>query len=76
MSLLFGEGYYVKINFIKYTTNRKQYVIDCKLMINEPELCVDTYPLGLEMMINKIWNKLLMKNGGIILLSTIELIGD
>lgn len=76
MSLLFGDEYYVIINHIKYSTNLKKYIIDCKLMIKEPSLCIDTYPTGLEMVINNIWMILLMNETSIVLSSTIDLIED
>jgi hypothetical protein len=76
MSLLFGNDYYVTIKYIKYSTNLRRYIIDCKLMIKDPTLCVDTYPSGLEMVVSDVWQVLLMNETSIILSSTIDLIED
>jgi len=76
MSLLFGDGYHVIINHVKYSTNTKQHIIDCKLMVKEPHLCMDTYPWGLSVMVNKTWTVLLTNDSSIILSSTIDLIED
>lgn len=52
MKLLFGEGSYISVNNIKISTNNKTLVIDVVLNTPEPELCLETYPLGLEVMIH------------------------
>ena len=53
--ILFGEGCYVKINDVKYITNNKTYIVDCKLYTNDPEICVDTYPSGLNFIAKECW---------------------
>jgi hypothetical protein len=75
MSLLFGEDYKIKINFIKYSTNTKSYIIDCKLYVKDPQLCMETYPVGLEMIVQDSW-KLLSMDKPIFLSSTIDLVDN
>jgi len=75
MSLLFGEGYKVQVNYVKYSTNKKTYIIDCSLMSKEPQLCLESYPYGLEIISKNSWS-LLGRDNPIILSSTIDLIED
>jgi len=75
MSLLFGDDYVVKVNFIRYSTNTKSYIIDLRLMVKDPQLCFETYPVGLEVVVQDIW-KLLSKEKPLFVSSTLELIDD
>lgn len=50
---LFGEGSYVNIDDVKYSTNNKTLIITCKLNTSDPELCKETFPDGLEVLINE-----------------------
>lgn len=50
---LFGEGSYIEINDIKFSTNNKTLIITCKLNTPNPELCQETFPNGLEVLINE-----------------------
>lgn len=52
---LFGEGSVVEINYIKYSTNSKGLVIDCKLLTTDPKESEETYPLGLELIVSDSW---------------------
>jgi hypothetical protein len=55
LELLFGEGSQVVVNFIRYSTNDKSIVIDCKLLTTDPELCKDTFPDGLNHLVLESW---------------------
>jgi hypothetical protein len=55
IDLLFGEGSQVVVNFIKYSTNNKCFTIDCKLLTTNPELCVESYPVGLDHLVLESW---------------------
>ena len=53
---LFGEDSTIVVNYIKYSTNTKGLTIDCKLLTTDPEMCIETYPLGLESLVMESWN--------------------
>lgn len=58
LEVLYGDGCYVKINEIKFSEYQKLYLIDCVLMINDNcimEELPDTYPDGLNYLINESW---------------------
>ena len=71
--ILFGEGSYVKINNVKYITNNKTFIVDCKLYTNDPETCVDTYPSGLDFIARECW-KYMGFTQNISVLSSIDVI--
>ena len=52
---LFGEGSLIEVNYMKYSTNNKGLTIDCKLLTTDPEICVETYPVGLECLVMESW---------------------
>jgi len=56
IDLLFGEDSTIVVNYIKYSTNNKSLTIDCKLLTTDPEMCIETYPLGLESLVMESWN--------------------
>ena len=56
IDLLFGENSTIVVNYIKYSTNNKSLTIDCKLLTTDPEMCVETYPVGLESLVLESWN--------------------
>jgi hypothetical protein len=55
IDLLFGEDSSIVVNYIKYSTNNKSLTIDCKLLTTDPEMCVETYPVGLESLVLESW---------------------
>ncbi len=55
IDLLFGEDSTIVVNYIKYSTNNKSLTIDCKLLTTDPEMCVETYPVGLESLVLESW---------------------
>ena len=55
IDLLFGENSTIVVNYIKYSTNNKSLTIDCKLLTTDPEMCVETYPIGLESLVLESW---------------------
>ena len=56
IDLLFGVNSTIVVNYIKYSTNNKSLTIDCKLLTTNPEMCIETYPLGLESLVMESWN--------------------
>jgi hypothetical protein len=52
---LFGEGSVIEVNHIKYSTNSKTFNVDCKLLATDPEECLETYPVGLELLVSDSW---------------------
>jgi hypothetical protein len=45
--LLFGENSKIKLTSITFSTQKKCYIVDLKLTVDEPELCEESYPDGL-----------------------------
>ena len=72
LELLFGVGSKIIINSIKYSTNNKCFTIDCKLLTTNPELCIDTFPDGLNHLALESW-EYVGYNEKINLLSTLDL---
>lgn len=72
VELLFGEGSVIIVNFIKYSTNNKSFTIDCKLLTTDPQTCVETYPVGLDLLVTESW-KYMGISENINLTSTIDL---
>ena len=72
-ALLFGEDSKIKINNIFYSTNKKKYVIDCKLFLNNPKLLTNAYPDGLYYLISDSW-KFMGFNEGVEVISAVDLL--
>ena len=72
LELLFGEGSVIVVNFIRYSTNNKCFTVDCKLLTTDPELCMETYPVGLDLLVTESWKYMGIKEN-INLTSTIDL---
>ena len=56
IDLLFGVDSTIVVNYIKYSTNNKSLIIDCKLLTTDPQMCIETYPVGLESLVLESWN--------------------
>ena len=52
---LFGTDSTIVVNYIKYITNTKSLTIDCILLTTDPEICIETYPVGLECLVIESW---------------------
>ena len=72
LELLFGPGSVIIVNFIRYSTNNKCFTIDCKLLTSDPELCIETFPVGLDHLVLESW-KYMGKKENIYLTSSIDL---
>jgi hypothetical protein len=72
IDLLFGEGSVIVVNFIKYSTNNRSFTIDCKLLTTDPDTCLETYPIGLDLLVTESWKWMGVKEN-INLTSTIDL---
>ena len=71
LELLFGVGSVIVVNFIRYSTNNKCFTVDCKLLTTDPELCVESFPVGMEHLVLEGW-KYMGKKENINLTSTID----
>jgi len=71
--LLFGEDSKIKVNNIFYSTNKKKYVIDCKLFLGDPKLLTNAYPDGLYYLISDSW-KFMGFNEGVEVISAVDLL--
>jgi hypothetical protein len=60
--LLLGEGSFIKVEDIIWSTNQKKYVIYVKLYVNDPEKHIDAYPEGVEYFVSESWKFLGIKN--------------
>lgn len=72
LELLFGSGSVIIVNFIRYSTNNKCFTIDCKLLTSDPELCIETFPVGLDHLVLESW-KYMGRKENINLTSSIDL---
>lgn len=72
MDLLFGEGSKVEFTNINYVTNNKTLSIHVKLMVSDPEKCLDSYPAGLILLIEDSW-KMFCVDTPIQIISSIDL---
>ena len=72
LELLFGEGSEIVVNFIRYSTNNKSFTVDCKLLTTDPELCVESFPVGMEHLVLESW-KYMGINENIYITSTIDI---
>ena len=72
-ALLFGEDSKIKINNLFYSTNKKKYVIDCKLFLNDPKLLTNAYPDGLYYLISVSW-KFMGFNEGVEVITAVDLL--
>jgi hypothetical protein len=72
IDLLFGTDSVIVVNFIKYSTNNKSFTIDCKLLTTDPELCKESFPDGMNLLVMESWKYMGYKEN-INLTSTIDL---
>lgn len=62
LKLLFGEHYVIDVKSLKYSTNGKKYILHCTLYTDDIELCEESYPDGLNLMINQAWKFMFMED--------------
>jgi len=55
IELLYGKGSHVKINNVTYSTNKKNYLIDCVLFISDLELYKESQIDGVKYIIENTW---------------------
>jgi hypothetical protein len=75
LKLLFGNDYVIDVISLKYSTNNKSYIIDCKLLTSDLELCNETYPEGLHFAIKESWQFMFMESP-IVINTSIDLIPE
>jgi hypothetical protein len=71
--LLFGEDCRILVNNIKYSTNTKRFILDCKLFIKDVELLKDAFPDGVVYLANESW-KLMGFSQELDVISSVDLI--
>ena len=69
ISLLFGEGSEVKINNVKYSTQKKTYLVDATINVTDVDTASESYPDVLEHIITESCKFINMKESPIILSS-------
>ena len=76
IELLYGKGSYVKINNVTYSTNKKNYLIDCVLFVSDIELYGETQNDGIKYIIENSWDYTGLNEYKPMLLISIEIIPD
>ena len=71
--LLFGENSKLKLLSTTFSSQKKSYVFDIKLTVDEPELCEESFPDGLYHLVNHAF-KFMGYDGKVIIISTLEVI--
>jgi hypothetical protein len=72
LELMFGKDSYVIINYCKYSTTTRRFVIDCKVIVSDIELAGEVYPDGLILLVNESW-VLMSINEKISIITTIDI---
>lgn len=67
LALLFGEGSYLRIESILWSTNAKNYVIHTKLLVDDIEKTVEAYPSGADYLITESLKFIGLENDPIII---------
>jgi len=73
LELLFGEGSKIKINSVSYSTNNKNYVIHSTVFVKNVEESVESFPDGLNYIINEGW-KYTGLNNNITIINSIDIL--
>ena len=70
---MYGSGSMIKVDDFMYSTNKKSYVVLCKVLIEEPtnDLYIN-FPDGIEYLIDWVW-KIVGMTEGLIKINTIDL---
>ena len=72
--LLFGEGCEIVVNNIKYSTNTKKFVLDCKLLVKDINLLEGSFPDGIVYLALESW-KIMGFNQELDVISSVDLVG-
>jgi hypothetical protein len=72
LSILYGDGSYVKINEIKLLTSTNNYQVDCRVFVTDPEKSVDNFPDGISYIIEDCWKLCGMEFEGVMVLSELD----
>lgn len=71
--LLFGEDCKIVVNHIKYSTNTKKFVLDCKLLIGDINLLEGSFPDGVIYLALESW-KIMGFNQELNVISSVDLL--
>ena len=71
--LLFGENSNIKLISITFSTQKKCYIVDLRLTVDQPELCEESYPDGLYHLVESTL-KFIGQNKKVIIVSSLEVI--
>lgn len=55
LELLYGKGSFIDVLEVKQCTTNKQFIINCKLYMSNPELFLDVGEEGLNHLISEAW---------------------
>jgi len=76
LSLLYGEGTHVKVNSVIYSTNKKNYIIDCVLYVGDLSLFQETQLNGLNYLVEESWQYIDLKHNKPLLLTSLDITQD
>lgn len=71
--LLFGENSKIKLLSTTFSSQKKSYVVDIKLIVDEPELCEESFPDGLHHLVSRAF-KFMGYDEKVIIISTLEVV--
>ena len=71
--LLFGENSKIKVISMTFSSQKKCYILDLKLIVDQPELCEESYPDGLYHLVEFAFN-FMNRNKKVIIISSLEII--
>ena len=73
LEILYGVGSYIDIENIIFSTNKKMYIISCKLYIGDTTLFEEVGANGLSYMFEDAWSSFGFRNESFILQTSFDL---
>lgn len=74
LELLYGVGSSVDILEVKKCTTNKQYIINCRLNVGNPETLLESSDDGLKFLVSEAWGLTGCENKSFVLLNSFDVI--
>ena len=74
LELFYGKGSHVILNSVRFCTNNKHYIVDCKLFLSDSSLFEESQLEGLEFLLQESWKYLGMGSQKFAVISTYDFI--
>lgn len=71
---LFGTDSYIEVTDMKYSTNTKKYMLECKLYVSDIELFKESNVDGVKYLINESWKWTGSESVELALLTSVDLL--